>query len=393
MGREDDSDAPSLKGLDPALARIQNPDILTRVLQELEKDLEGKTEAQTRRWVLWYCDLLLELGDPKALELIDSFRSYSEDLDYQHDLDVYAQRFGKKIDFQPLIQQLRKGDVELPEGVGERRGMIYRYIRIVEEHADPDQRDEILKAFTRQNHPFHKTLDQLLLQKEYNNDWMKYPGALEQLQRLLEDRTPRDDSYKVENGELVHTYGRGSSSWKQTFPRDQKLRESVTMNNRLMSAVLLSRHAAGLPEFHPIFADEDARIQEMHQFLEQYTFRPTTRAEYSLIVWGTGLGVLYVPDLSLGEMGATEADVKKGKALFHLPQQGTPLQEKLPAAGNFFAADSDEAIRVLILQAEKDQQGILWYGAVSQFGLHVAPEAQFQNVQMIREEAEDPFSD
>jgi len=83
-------------GLDPALARIQKPDVLTRVLQELEKDLKGKTEAQTRRWVLWYCGLLQELGDPKGLDAMETFRRFSDDLEYQSRLDAHIRRFREK---------------------------------------------------------------------------------------------------------------------------------------------------------------------------------------------------------------------------------------------------------------------------------------------------------
>jgi hypothetical protein len=71
----------------------------------------------------------------------------------------------------------------------------------------------------------------------------------------------------------------------------------------------------------------------------------------------------FIPAVSL-DRAATEADVKAGRALFHLDGQGKKATLELPAVGLLVRSEG-EPVKVLILQAEVGPGGTV-YGVVGE---------------------------
>ncbi len=122
----------------------------------------------------------------------------------------------------------------------------------------------------------------------------------------------------------------------------------------------------GLPAYSPLMKDADARLATMKRMLDRYQghFRMLTGAEadaLGLTPWGP----MFVPDVAPLDHPATAEDVEKGRAVFHLDGKGKLTGATLPAVATLHQEkQSPQPLRVLVVQAEIDQDGKTTYGII-----------------------------
>jgi hypothetical protein len=129
------------------------------------------------------------------------------------------------------------------------------------------------------------------------------------------------------------------------------------------AALDLQALALGMPAYHPLHKDARHQLGQIRWTVRHFpvAYRRLRPEETNWLECGRDAYLRFVPAVSL-ERAATEADVKAGRALFHLDGQGRKAILEIPAAGLLVQSEG-EPVKVLILQAEVGPEGTV-YGVV-----------------------------
>jgi hypothetical protein len=244
--------------------------------------------------------------------------------------------------------------------------------------------------------------------------WAAHPYVLRILRQDLDREQSNGCEYGIREDDWYFKHlSNGANGWDEsggaTIPpllMDRR-RVNEKVNGRICDAagIMVSRLIIGAPGFHPLLKDADARLRALRHFLDLHAshLRPATPAEAALMDRWIEYHPVWMLDVRPTGRAATAADVAAGHAVFSLDGGGEPAPEEFPltairkadapvpgrdptdmdveqgrARANYVTDARTniasiwsrrwDAPKMLIVQAERDRTGKLWYGAFTADG-------------------------
>jgi hypothetical protein len=169
---------------------------------------------------------------------------------------------------------------------------------------------------------------------------------------------------------------------------DPKLLKDVAFERRCDRAALkLDLLVLGLPAYHPLQKDADARLKELARvfdsFQNGYRLITPLEAQFLEVEYGE---FIFLPNLSPLNRPATADDVKAGRAVFQLNGRGKAAPLQLPAVA--FLRQPQRARRrprpAMIVQAEIDAGGKTIYGVIGDGAARTAHPEELTDIKPIK---------
>ena len=345
-----------------AISRFDNPTIAEAMLAAMDRDVPTAGYSQD---VLGehYLGVILRLGDkrigPELIRRAATADTVADRLRFA----ASAQALGKPEALNALARELVAGRIATPAAAppGDRRVQklsddeLFDALNVLTLAGTPDA-EAALIAVVDPKHPYHAAAARVALKfsgrtfadligefvkpAECGN-WNRHPSCLAILRQQLDNTTRTGDRTPCK-----------------------------------LAAERLGDLVWGLPPYDPLLEDADQVLEQIRAFMDLFAgrWRPATADEPS--AWRA----FVLPDIKPLGRPATEADVKAGRAIFHLdgrgrvapiefPAVGWPPREEQEQQGLFIGEPLVEELPMLIVQAEIDADGETIYGAIGRFGL------------------------
>src|SRR5262249_39464524 len=145
------------------------------------------------------------------------------------------------------------------------------------------------------------------------------------------------------------------------------------------AAIKLGELTLGLPPYHPLLKDADARLRAVRETFDRYRDRWKRLGPEQTTALGSRGRVIFAPTFEPLGRAATAEDVTEGRAVFHFGGRGRLADEKLPAVREL-PRDGKKAERVLVVQAEVSPEGVLTYGICCRDGIRSLPASGVRKV-------------
>jgi hypothetical protein len=220
--------------------------------------------------------------------------------------------------------------------------------------------DRALMAISRPEHWAHSTAREALLGEGGRFGWERWDSHHPFCIPILSGELGKTELNGASWDQLTR-YGKRSITVFGGFPEwlsDPAGRlKTVRERHCDQAAGVLSGQIAGVREFHPLLRDADWRIGEIRAFLSRYEGRIRRTTEEEVTAFGTWAPPM-IPDIRPLGRAATAADVKAGRAVFHLSGKGKVAKTPTPAAVEV------KGERGLVVQAEADAKGRVHYGVI-----------------------------
>ncbi|GEM_PF-3233531 len=149
------------KGLHPDLARIQDPPVLTRVLQFMEADLKAQNKRDHAGRMLWYLELFDEIGERNILDYVPTFWTGTTHPHDRLELSLFAKRWGDSSYFETWLNEFREGEILLDGNDAQKRFRLKQYLNAIRGHATPEQQTNTFTALAKPEHPIHQQVPNL----------------------------------------------------------------------------------------------------------------------------------------------------------------------------------------------------------------------------------------
>jgi hypothetical protein len=370
------------KAINPAIARFQKPTAAQAILSALDRDHGPPPEDgppnidPTPEGVEQiYLQALVDLGDKRvAPELARRFDRARGDPVRQRMLAEAACELGNPGPLKAFARAFAAGSVGLPGQPSQERKELGRILRSLSEANFPEA-EQALHSLTNTGHRYHSvavanTLYAWPWGMPDDVDWFHQPISLALLRCALEDERDSGAVYQIKKSGLVISQpGEGTLSGSADLPeslREPKQRiEAVRERYCDRAALALQTLALGMPSYHPLHKDARRQLAQIRWTARHFpvAYRRLRPAEADWLGYDRHFSRRFVPAVSL-ERAATEADVKAGRALFHLDGQGRKAPLEVPAVG-LLVQSKGEPVKVLILQAEVGPEGTV-YGVVGE---------------------------
>jgi hypothetical protein len=357
----------------PAIAKFAKPTAAEAILAAMDAELKAHDAAkdkdahgyERRRIESAYLNALGDLDDkrigPELARRADNAKALRERRQWAY----FAHFLDQPKAFAALAEDFRAGKITLPageEGSDELGGMIGSLIDVGTPVAN-----NALGALADRKHPQYAAVAKKVLSERTDGfdrgPWFAHPFCLSILRGGLDDSTPTGGKFSIEKESLKRVEGSGwSSGGIPKFLADPKSRKTeAEERNCDRAADKLNSLVVAMPKCHPLLKDNEDRLTAMKKTLDRFAgnYRRANWRERDILdasVWNP----IFLPDIRPLDRAATDADVKAGKAIFHLDGKGKPADLKLPAVGMLKtdAAKSDRQ-RVLIVQAEIGPDGVV----------------------------------
>jgi hypothetical protein len=360
----------------PAVAGFREPTVAEAIVAALERDTACSDYDLERT----YLRALVYLGDRRiGPKLASPFRLAAGKHVRQRLLADVARQLGEPGPMRAFASDFAAGRVKLPPDSSRKRGVLDSsesrdefglILRMFADSALPET-EGALNSLLGARHPLHAravadTLHCWIWYPGVRESFFLHPSCLALLRSALEDERDSGAVYKIYEGEVMIT--QGGVAWQERLPeslQDPKNRiVEVPERHCDRAALALQTLALGMPSYHPLHKDARHQLARVRWAVRQYpvAYRVLTPEERDWLECGSD-HPRFVPAVSL-ERAATEADVKAGRALFHLDGQGRKATLELPAAGLLVRSEG-EPTKVLILQAEVGPGGTV-YGVVGE---------------------------
>jgi hypothetical protein len=248
--------------------------------------------------------------------------------------------------------------------------------------------DAALYKLAEPKHKYHRALLDGIVDRLVGygtaGDLVGHPFCLGAMRELLDDPAPLRMSYREGDG-LPVAYTGGGSTGQGIAPAtllDPEARRASALMRRCDLAAQACGMFAGLPEFHPLLKEADGRLAAVRQAIDRYPgkYRVLTPVE-AYVIAGNEYAVRFGPDIAPLGRAATAADVKAGKAVFHLDGKGKLPGLELPARGTRPKGEEENSPRTgLIVQAESRPDGETVYGVIEHHAIRVVPSSEFTDV-------------
>ena len=267
--------------------------------------------------------------------------------------------------------------------------------------------DRTLDALADTSHPQHELFVNTVLTDETRNfsrgPWFARPLCLAILRQGLDDISFTGATYSVEKNTLWRR-GKNEGLAKTVRPDLGRALPAFLANpvDRFevvqeracdVAAEKLGDLVAGLPLYHPILKDSDKRLTAFKIAFDRFAgnYRSVTPLEQddlsftesqTLSTWTPA----FIPDIRpLGRI-ATAADVRAGKAIFHLDGKGKQANQSLPAIGVLKAdVKTPHLPHVLIVQAEVSPDGQITYGVIMKEAIRAVPASELTGIKAFAE--------
>lgn len=323
-----------------------------------------------------YLEALIELGDRRIAGELTKRASAAPDLAARRKWAFAAHQLGDSRALKALANDIRLGYFALPsmnqdDNPFEREAPdaleMQSLIRTFANAGRPET-ERALAAMTNPNHPAHELLKHFILESlvRGNDCWSEHPCCLPFLRMLMDDKRATGASISIEYDQLRRRGEQGSSS----RPLPPCLKNSDVCRTEVYervcgaAALQMSELIAGLPAYHPLFKDADRRLQILKtafdRFPDKFVRAPDNVAAL-FTQWRSG--PIFIPAIGPLDHVATAEDVRKGRAIFHLEGKRKLLLEPLPMRA-MLASNDGPAQPVLVVQAEADDKGTIFYGVI-----------------------------
>jgi hypothetical protein len=385
---ESESRAPR-KGVKPAVQKFTNPTVARAILAAMDDDLKhfdslprGPSSAESRRSVEdGYLQAVVDLGDRTIASELTRRSIAAWQIRQRRIFAGAAHELGARGALSGFAKQIERGGFELPAAKPdidaesqpaaiELRGIIEDLARM-----NTPETDRALDAIAEPSHPYFELARSRLLEEERRSwgtaGWYSHRYCLRILRRALDDTEPTGVTYRIAGQQMIVAQhdvleGREIPPGLET-PNSRKGKAVERWCDR--AAIRLANLVFGLPDYHPLRKDADARLQDLKRAFDSVRngYRLATPIETPFL--NRFSEALYVPDLPPLNRPATEADVKAGRAIFHLGGKGKLARLQPPAVATSKIARSAARLGptskpFLILQAEIDADGKTVYGVV-----------------------------
>ena len=363
--------------LNPVIAKFAKPTVAEAILAAMDADLKAHDAAkekdshgyERRRIEDAYLNALGNLDDKRIGPELARRADKATKLHDRREWAYFAHFLDQPKPFAALAEEFRLGKIALPAGEDadeELRGMIASLIDVGTPTAN-----NALNAVANPKHPQNAAVAKKVLTERTDGfdrgPWFAHPFCLSILRGGLDDTTRTGAKYVIEKNSLKHIEGNGwSSGGLPEFLADAKQRNTEAVERKCdLAADKLNTLVIGLPKCHPLFKDNADRLMTMKKVFDRFAGR------YRRANWREGeiLGArpwspIFLADIRPLDRTATAADVKAGKAIFNLDGKGKLADLKLPAVGTLRTDSKSNGQRVLIVQAEIGQDGVV-YGIIT----------------------------
>jgi hypothetical protein len=394
----------------PAVAKFKNPTAAEAILSAMDADLKafdaepskdepGYRDYKRRRIEGTYLSALVELGDERVAPEAAKRAAGARSLRARRQWSLVAHDLGDPKPFRAFADEFRAGKIEFPEGKDE-GGELEGAVRALVGVGTPEA-ERALAALADPKHPQHKAVAGRILAgrpRGFREEqvWFAHPFCLPILRKALDDTTPTGAKYVIEENSLRRKEKDGWGGGPvPEFLRDAAVRREEAAERACDTAAeKLHELIIGLPLYHPLFRDSEARLVSMKVAFDRFAgaYRLANWREHSALGLSS-FSPVFVPDIKPLGRAATADDVKAGKAIFHLDGKGKPAELKPPALGMLKRDEKDErAPKVLIVQAEVGADGQVTYGILSKEGVRAVSASELIDVktfaQLEKEEKE-----
>ncbi|QEL20687.1 hypothetical protein [Limnoglobus roseus] len=389
-------------GANPAVAKFKAPTVAEAILAAMDADLAAHDAKKTddlhdyhrRHLEDAYLFALVDLGDKRAAADAAG-RTKAATGRMRRKWAFAAHLLGNPEPFRQFADEFRRGLVAVPAndkprtndddqpGAVELAGAVGYLVS-----AGTPEADAALNALADPKHPLHRAAaDRVLKESPGWSDhaaWFAHPYCLRILRAALDDTTPTGATYAIEGARLRHKVKDGESSGPAPdFLSDPTVRRAEAAERACdKAAEQLAALVVGLPRYHPLFKDADARLAAVRAAFDRFAgnYRRATGRERDVLdlsPWGS----VYVPNVAALGRAATADDVRAGRAVFHLDGKGTPADRSLPAAAGLKKDEKQERPpRVVIVQAEVGPDGETTFGVIAKDGVRARPERELTGI-------------
>jgi HEAT repeat protein len=351
----------------PALD-LDRPTAAEAMLEALDRDLAADAAGERRRSPSdirgEYLSPIAELRDPRIIPAMHR-RLRGADAVERRALADACRRLGSSGPIDSYAEAFEKGKLDLPAGAaGEDEVDVAMRAMVA---ARRPACDRALFAMSGAGHwaraiALANVMGESGLGSRYGGEhWLTHPFCIALLAGELDNDGLTGAEVSVEGKSLSRTTGNSRAMrpvWG-ALADPAKRHASADERHQDRAGQKLTDVLVGVPMCHALFKDEAKRLAALKAYVAKYRgrFRVAAAAEaeaFELAVW-TGA---FIPDIRALGRAAKEADVKAGRAVFHLSGKGKA--EKLPAA----RAVEVKGERGLVVQAESDGEGKVHYGVI-----------------------------
>jgi hypothetical protein len=338
----------------PALNLVR-PTVAEAILAAMDRAVVKGADSDSEDRAV-YLDALADLGDPRALPLLHARLKAAEGVERCQLADC-CRRLGSSGPIDHYAKDIEAGRVVLLSG-GRGTWELLPAVRALISARRPTC-DRALYAVTRPGRAIRGVIRDYLL----NGDWPRFdepithPFLVPLLAAEVGDTTPTGVTLSVD-GDMIEM-ARPDVVSSDDLPAelsDPANRLDTVMERRGdRAATLLSEMIAGFPFYHPLLRNRAATQVVLNGMLARYEGRFRLTTEYEAAALNVREAIL--PDIRPLGRAATAADVKAGRAVFHLPA-GKPLTIKLPAVAEL------KGEKGIIVQAESGADSKTVYGVI-----------------------------
>lgn len=219
-----------------------------------------------------------------------------------------------------------------------------------------------LAALARPDHPEHGRLRRVLFHGDgthaEEDACQSHPFCLDVLRVALDDATPTGQSFRRGKGRIEHNQGHG---WGYgPIPDDLRgLELKAEASERTCDTVAerASELVLGIPPYHPLLADADARLTTIRRWVDLCRNDPVAIESWRRPV--------YAPRFPRLDRAATADDVLAGRAIYHQGGAGRPAPAEVvvPALAVRRTGGANRESGMLV-QPELGPDGALYYGMI-----------------------------
>ncbi len=313
---------------------LERPTAAEAILWRMDREMAvppkdpGWREGEGVEVLLVTClGCVARLNDPRILPALHRRFSRAEGAERLH-LTVTCRVLGSSGPLEKIAGEVERGAFPGPGGDGE---YLHGVVGMLSE-ADTPACSRALSALVRPKHPLHETARQNILGLQDDGPWLSHPFCLPILAgEMGEMGKTREVWTVIESGRTIKRARPGErGSWQTDTPGF--LTESGNHHARAderrcdVAARRLSGLVAGMPEYNVLAKDAGSRLGAINLFLKCFAGRIRKVAEEELYLLNAGAGrPTLIPDIRPLGRAATEADVKAGRAVFHLGGKGRPM--------------------------------------------------------------------
>lgn len=372
----------------PALA-LTDPTAAEAILAAMDRDLArgdphwrddphmalySRRNAETH-----YVECLIALGDRRLLPEARRRAEQATEMRLRRQWGLLCHALGDPAPMAAFLADFAAGKLLLPPIADPPRGQLFDEPGAVELvqcawtflRLESPEAERALAAAAEPGHPYRDALARLVLAARDPDARALFarPWYLPLLLPELERTEPTGTRYRVE-GEMLHQEG---ERWSSTGPLQPErfggaeLAASASERRCDVAAERLAGVLIGLPPYHPLLKDRDARLARIRADCARFVrgARLATPQELAAVglrpdPWGPAR---FIPGVAPLGRPATAEDVRTGRAVFHLAGQGRVAEVDLPALGRLRLEEGGEA-PVLVVQAEELPSGERRYGVI-----------------------------